>query len=99
MRITISLTPEQVATLDSMMKDDLQTNRSTYVVYLMSQELKNRTKGKPGRPKKEQDDADEEEAEPDYTNDLPKNVSYFGEMIGPREAADKEEMRSHFMPK
>lgn len=55
MRITISLNEEQLALLNKLMADDHQTNRSTYFVYLLAQEEKNRTKRPAGRPKKEED--------------------------------------------
>ncbi len=99
MRITISLSDKQNDILRKLMTDDNQTNLSSYFVYLMTQEVKKRTealnKPKAGRPKKEEDDIDPF----DYSDDLPKNIPYFGETIGPREYAEKEEMRSHFQPK
>lgn len=60
MRVTISLNTQQLALLDKMMREDHQTNRSTYIVYLMSQEEKARTRRPAGRPRKNEDVSDDE---------------------------------------
>ncbi len=65
MRITITLTSEQLYVFDQMMKQDHQVNRSNYVVYLMSQEEKARNKRPAGRPRKDED-APEDEMPPEH---------------------------------
>ncbi len=98
-KLLITLADTQYEALSILMKEDLITNHTSYIASLIGNEVKRRkealNKPKAGRPKKEEDDIDPF----DYSDDLPKNIPYFGETIGPREYAEKEEMRSHFQPK
>ncbi len=59
-RIVISVTDEQLSLLHKMMNEDHQQNKSSYFVYLMSQEDKARNKRPAGRPKKSEDDETED---------------------------------------
>jgi hypothetical protein len=93
-RILIALNEPQLAALKQLMDEDLQSNQTAFFVGLLGQEVRRRKEAvrtKVGRPKKESDD----EKDPfDYSDDLPKNIPYFNEMIGPRQYADKEEFRN-----
>lgn len=97
MRLTVTFNAAQHEALKKIMKDDLQTNVSGYFAYLLAQELKARARPKAGRPRKG-DEAEAEQEDEDYSTDLPKNIPYFGQNIGPKEYADKEEARRAFMP-
>ena len=97
-KILITLSDKQNEALEVLMAQDLATNRTAFFASLIGAEAQRRkeagSKRKPGRPR------NDEEADPfDYSDDLPKNIPHFGEMIGPREYADKEEARSSFLPK
>ena len=96
-RIFLAIPDVQWEALQKMMKDDLSTNLTAFVGYLIAQEMKNRTPKPIGRPKtKKDDDEEENEQDDDYTNDLPKSIPYFGQMIGPRESADKRALQDAF---
>lgn len=84
------------------MAEDLLTNQTAFFVTLLGNEVRRRKegiRGKAGRPRKE--DSGTEDSDPfDYSDDLPKNIPYFGGPdIGPREYADKVEFRKGFQPK
>jgi len=94
-RITVYLNKVQSEGLKEMMNEDMgNDNVSAFFVHLLSEEKKRReelkSKRNPGRPKKEAE-VYEEYTEPDYSDDLPKNILHYGNMIGKREMADIEE--------
>ncbi|MES2006877.1 MAG: hypothetical protein V4436_02080 [Patescibacteria group bacterium] len=79
--------------MTSLMEKTKQINPSSFIFFLLANEeqrqLELQKKLNPvGRPRKEEE---EYEPEPDYTDDLPKNIIYMGSMIGPREKADIDE--------
>ena len=88
-RINITLTEEQMQALTKLMATTLSDNRSAYIGTLIAQEAERkeaeRNKRGVGRPRKEEDEFEEE---PDYTNDLPKIHNNMGSRVGPRELAD-----------
>lgn len=95
-KILLTFKPDQMAIVDEMMKEDTATNRTAFFVRLVSDEKKRRdiekNKRTVGRPRKEEP---EEEAEPDYTDDLPKNIYHMGIKVGKREWDDIQERSKH----
>lgn len=77
--------------LQEMMLEDGQESFSFFIGSLIASEYKKRKQEKEkkpvGRPKKAGDNEESEEVEdePDFTDDLPKNKPYYGRMIGARE--------------
>ncbi len=71
-RLSVTLRPEQFALLEQLMKDDTQFNLSSYIAFLIMQEVKRRKeeiKNPVGRPRKtplgsEQSDGDATEEDP-----------------------------------
>ena len=87
-KIQVILSEDQQAGLNTIMREDLQSNVSAYIGLLIGQEVARRNKKNPvGRPRKNEPE-DEYEEEPDYTHDLPKTIPHYGRMIGQRELAD-----------
>lgn len=63
---------------------------SAYIGYLLAKEeglIEDNRKRPAGRPRKEEETL-EEYTEPDYSDDLPKTINHYGNMIGKREMAD-----------
>lgn len=94
-RITIYLNEIQSAGLKKMMSDDMGSdNTSAFMVRLLSEEAKRREESKNkrgrGRPQKDEE-APDELYEPDYSDDLPKTINYYGRLIGKQEMEDIEE--------
>ena len=85
----VTLSDEAGEALSALMREDLQRNRTAYLAGLIGAEKKRREKKPVGRPRKVDDETEEVEEVIDYSDDLPK-APYFGEMIGPREYADRE---------
>lgn len=106
MKFLLTFSDEQTQGLDTLMRDDLQTNRTAYVAGLIGAELKRRAEAreavknkKPvGRPRKDADESEYEET-PDYSHDMPKDIPHFGRMIGKRELQDIENAQRDFQPK
>jgi len=77
--------------LKEMMEEDRQDSLSIFIGFLLIEEYKRRqaekTKRPVGRPRKE-DDEEDEEIVPDYTNDLPKDQIWYGKQVGRREMSD-----------
>lgn len=71
-----------------------QTSRTALFSLLMSNDLNKRTVGRPAMIK----DIDENniQYEPDFSNDLPKNIYYAGKMIGKREMKYLETKQENF---
>jgi hypothetical protein len=88
----LSVNEPQKKMLDEMMKEDAQTDVSTYFGFLIAEVYKARQLEKNrrpvGRPRKEEDE--DEYQEPNYDDDLPKDIFWMGEYIGKRQMADKE---------
>lgn len=85
--------------MSDMMTEDGTESISYFLGTLISDRYKERheakNKRKQGRPRKnEEDDTDEE----DYADDLPKNIPYYGTMIGKREYDDKLALQASFKP-
>lgn len=101
-RLNITLSDKVLSILDVLMEQDFSENRSAYLSQLVAQEYKERNKSKGGRPSKKDivdDESEPEEVEEDYTDDTPKNIPYFGEMIGAREYAARMALQEQFKPK
>ena len=99
-RYYVSLNEPQDRILWEMMKEDAQTDISSFIGFIIVSEWKARqlekAKKPVGRPRKEDDNEEEWDQEEEYKNDLPKNINYYGSMIGPREYADKMELQKQF---
>lgn len=100
-RYQVSINEPQKNMLDEMMEEDAQTEVSSFFGIILVNEYKRRqvekNKRPQGRPRKE-DNEDEEEEDP-YINDLPKDINWFNEKIGPKEYADKLELQKQFKPR
>ncbi len=88
-KILVTLSDDLATVLGDLMREDTQNNRSAYIGFLIGQEKTRRNK-KVGRPRKDGEDT-EDDFEPDYTDDLPKNIPHFNRRIGAREYADIQE--------
>lgn len=102
MKFLVSLPDIAFNALDEIMREDMQLSRSAYIARLVSDEKRRRDEAKApkrgvGRPRKDENDSEDDE--PDYTNDMPKNILHFGRMIGPRELNDIAETQKAFSPK
>lgn len=104
-RWQVSVNAEQKKILEEMMKEDLQTEVSDFYNFCLVQEYKKRKvekeKRPQGRPKGSTKDSMEDDSEEDpfdYTDDLPKNIPYYGQMIGKREYDDKLALQASFKP-
>ncbi len=100
-RLLISLSDEQMTILDALMGEDAANNRSAYLAALIAGERKRREaereKRSAGRPRNsEKGGIDEDVEKVDYTDDIPKNIPYFGKMIGKREYADIQSLAHAF---
>lgn len=94
----------QLKMLEELMKEDGQTDVSSYFGILISEVYKSRQESKNkrpvGRPKKD-DYEDEEEDDPEvkYKHDLPKKYLHYGRRIGEQEMQDIKDLQSQFKPK
>ncbi len=103
-RYQVALNEPQNNILKEMMIEDAQTEPSDFFGIILVNEYKRRQEEKSkrpvGRPKKEEDVEPEVfDREKEYADDLPKNIMYYGRMIGPREDKDLNDLQKQFAPK
>ncbi len=98
-KMVVFFSEEQARALESLMSADMveKSDRSTYMALLVGAEFRRREgKRAVGRPRNsDKGEIDDVEAI-DYTEDIPKNIPYFGRMIGKREYADIQELSNAF---
>ncbi len=86
--VALSLNEEQYAILRELMEQDHATNFTAFVWQCIVNEKKAReaekSKRPVGRPRKDDDD-DDIFTKPDFSDDLPKDIVYFGQKIGKKE--------------
>lgn len=101
-RYQIGLNELQKKMLTEMMHEDALTEVGVFFCNILANEYKNRqlikTKRAPGRPRKDDSD-DDEDFDDLYKDDLPKNIPYYGKMIGKKEYEDKIELQKDFKPR
>lgn len=94
MRLLITLNIEQQNTLTQLMRDDMQTNKTAYIGFLIAQEWKRRKeekeKPKAGRPRKEEEELPDE-FEP-KTLEVP---AHLLEYIPPFERVKKKKVNAY----
>lgn len=105
-RYQVALNEPQNNILLEMMKEDAQTDISSFFGIVLVNEWKKReeikAKRPQGRPRKEEPENEVPEQwdrEKEYADDLPKNIKYYGKMIGAREYADVDKIKDYIQPK
>jgi hypothetical protein len=90
-RYMFALNQLQNISLQKMMHEDMQTDISSFMGGLIVKEWKEREREKNkkpiGRPRKE-NEQDYDVYVDDYSDDIPKNINWFGTQIGEREYQD-----------
>lgn len=103
-RYQVSINELQKKMLEEMMLEDAQTDVSNFLGFCLVNEYKKRQEEKNrrpvGRPRKDEEQEDIQfDAEPDWSDDLPKNITHYGQKIGAKQMAYIEELQKHFQPK
>lgn len=91
-----TLSDEQMEKLEMLKTEFAIDNLSAFLSRLIVEEARRveieKAKRGPGRPRKEvEEEEDIFKLDQDYTDDLPKNIAFFGRMIGKREYEDINE--------
>jgi len=104
-RYQVSVNELQKKILEEMMAEDFATEVSDFFCAILVKEYKHRQEEKSkrpvGRPRKEyeQEDIEFEDGKPDFSDDLPKNINWYGTKIGKKELAYYENLQKDFQPK
>ncbi len=102
-KMMVSFSEQQNEALQGLMKEDMvdSADRSAFIALLIGAEVKRRAEARDkrgvGRPRKSEEGGGiDSEPEVDYTDDIPKNIPFFGRMIGKREYADIQALQHAF---
>lgn len=99
-RYSIYLNYEKNEVLKKIMREKKEDNISSLIgsalVELDEYRMADKKKGVVGRPRKDEEEAQHDLYEPDYTDDLPKTITHYGRKIGAQEYEDiQEKSRQH----
>lgn len=81
-RIVLILPEQPAQALAALMRAKMQHNATGYLISLIADEYRRM------KLDKSTTNPDQEDEQKDYTNDTPKNMPYFGRMVGPKEYQD-----------